>query len=72
VAVLPDGRWGLIEVKLGSRQIDSAAKTLKKIAEKIDKDAEGAASFLMVLTGTQSAYMREDGVAVVPITCLGA
>jgi hypothetical protein len=72
VAVLPDGRWGLIEVKLGSRQVESAAKTLKKIADKIDAQAEGGASFLMVLTGAQSAYMREDGVAVVPITCLSA
>lgn len=72
VAVLPDGRWGLIEVKLGSRQVEAAANTLNKIAQKVDTKVEGGASFLMVLTGTQSAYLREDGVAVVPITCLCA
>jgi uncharacterized protein len=28
-------------------------------------------SFLMVLTGTEYAYRREDGVYVVPLGCLG-
>jgi hypothetical protein len=70
--VLPDGRWGLLEVKLGSRQIDAAASSLKKIAAKVDAASEGPASFLAVVTGTQTAYLREDGVAVVPIATLRA
>ncbi len=27
-------------------------------------------SFLMIVTGTSTAYQREDGVFVVPIDCL--
>ncbi len=70
VIALKDGRWGLVEVKLGSRQIDEAASHLKKLAGKIDQDCEGAPSFLMVLTGTATAYRREDGVFVVPLATL--
>ncbi len=70
VIALRDGRWGLVEVKLGSRQIDEAAAHLKKLAGKIDQDHEGAPSFLMVLTGTAAAYRREDGVFVVPLATL--
>lgn len=70
VLVLNDGRWALVEVKLGSRQIDSAAANLKKLAAKIDADIEGEPSFLMVLTGTAAAYRREDGVVVAPLATL--
>lgn len=70
VIALKDGRWGLVEVKLGSRRIDEAASHLKKLAGKIDQDCEGAPSFLMVLTGTVTAYRREDGVFVVPLATL--
>lgn len=70
VIVLGDGRWGLAEVKLGSRQIDEASAHLKKLAAKIDQDHEGMPSFLMVLTGTTTAYRREDGVFVVPLATL--
>ena len=70
VIELLDGRWALVEVKLGSKQIDEAARNLKKLADKIDKDAQGEPSFLMVLTGTNTAYTREDGVHVVPLACL--
>ena len=70
VLVLDDGRWALVEVKLGSGTIDDAAKHLKKLADRIDADHEGQASFLMVLTGTPTAYRRDDGVLVVPVGCL--
>ncbi len=70
VVALADGRWGLVEVKLGSRQIDEAAAHLKKLAGKIDQDREGTPSFLMVLTGTAAAYRREDGIFVVPLSTL--
>ncbi len=71
VIVLDDGRWGLVEVKLGSRQIDEASAHLRKLAERIDQEHEGAPSFLMVLTGTATAYCRGDGVFVVPLATLG-
>jgi hypothetical protein len=37
---------------------------------KIDEDKMGQVSFLMVITGGQYAYRRNDGVLEVPIGCL--
>lgn len=70
VVVLNDGRWGAVEVKLGSRQIEEGAKHLLKLANRVDADVEGTPSFLMVLTGQQTAYRRDDGVLVVPLAAL--
>lgn len=72
VVVLPNGRWAPIEVKLGSRPLDEAAVHLQRLAERVDHARMGAPAFLMVLTGTQAAYRRPDGVFVVPLACLGA
>jgi len=65
-----DGRWAAIEVKLGNKQIEEAAQNLLALKAKIDEDKMGQASFLMVITGGQYAYRRNDGVLVVPIGCL--
>lgn len=70
VLVLPDGRWALVEVKMGSSKVDEASSHLKKLANRIDVQREGSPAFLMVLTATASAYRREDGVIVVPLSCL--
>lgn len=69
---LRDGRYGLIEVKLGGeKNIEDAAKNLQLLASKIDTAKTKAPSFLMVLTGTSKyAIRREDGVYVVPVGCL--
>ena len=67
---LRDGRWAAIEVKLGNKQIEEATQNLLILKAKIDEDKMGQASFLMVLTGGQYAYRRNDGVLVVPIGCL--
>lgn len=67
---LYDGRWALVEVKTGSKQIDEASTNLVKLASTIDTAKIGEPSFLMVLTGGQYAYRRKDGVYVVPIGCL--
>ena len=62
-----DGKWGAIEVKLGAKQIDEAAKTLIQFKDKIDIDKSGEPAFLMVLTASELSYIREDGVYVVSI-----
>ena len=67
---LRDGRWAAIEVKLGNKQIEEAARNLLKLKRKIDEDKMGQGSFLMIITGGQYAYRRNDGVFVVPIGCL--
>ena len=72
VVHLRNGKFGLIEIKLGGDQlIEQGATTLKTLAAKIDTDKMKAPSFLMVLTATgKFAYRRADGVYVVPIGCL--
>ena len=67
---LRDGRWGAIEVKLGKKQTDEAAENLLALKARVDEDKMGEPSFLMVITGGQYAYRRNDGVLVVPLACL--
>ena len=72
VVHLKNGKYGLIEIKLGGdKLIEEGAKSLKTMAAKIDTGKMNIPSFLMVLTGTGDyAYRRQDGVYVVPIGCL--
>ncbi len=65
--------WGAFEIKLGQESIESAAENLKKIREYMRNDETASEPrFLCVITGMGgSAYRREDGVYVVPITALG-
>mgnify|MGYP007127899919 FL=1 len=74
---LDDGRYALIECKLGSREIEEGAKHLleikqliteKNLTEKQSKLREP--DLLIVLTGGEMAYTREDGVKIIPIGCL--
>lgn len=69
---LRNGKYGLVEVKLGGEKlIEEGAESLKAMREKIDVDKMRSPSFLMVLTGTGDyAYRRRDGVCVVPIGTL--
>lgn len=69
---LRNGKYGLIEMKLGGdKLIEEGAKSLKAMQEKIDTEKMKSPSFLMVLTGIGDyAYRRHDGVCVVPIGCL--
>ena len=69
---LRNGSYGLIEIKLGTNDaIEEVATNLKKLKDMIDTTKMEDPSFLMVLIGVgKSAYLREDGVYVVPIGCL--
>lgn len=69
---LRNGKYGLIEIKLGGdRLIEEGAGSLKAMQAKIDTGKMKVPSFLMVLTGIGDyAYRRADGVYVVPIGCL--
>lgn len=70
VICLNDGRWAAVEIKLGSREIETAAKSLIALKSKINTEKMREPSFLMILTGTEFAYQRKDGVLVVPLGCL--
>ncbi len=74
---LDDGRYALIECKLGSREIDDGAKHLLEIKRlvqehnKVEKQVPlREPDLLIVLTGGYMAYTRPDGVKVIPLACL--
>ena len=62
-----NGKWGAIEIKLGAGYINEAANNLLKFKERVDIEKCGEPSFLMVLTGADYSYKRDDGVYVVSI-----
>lgn len=64
---LNDGKWGAIEVKMGENELEKAAVNLLKLQEIVIGPKP---SFMMVITNTELAYQREDGVYVIPIGCL--
>ncbi|MCQ2330142.1 MAG: DUF4143 domain-containing protein, partial [Paludibacteraceae bacterium] len=72
VVHLRNGSYGLVEIKLGGETlIEEGAKSLKKLASKIDTDRMKEPSFMMVLTAVgKYAFKRDDGIWIVPIGCL--
>ncbi|MCL1887245.1 MAG: DUF4143 domain-containing protein [Betaproteobacteria bacterium] len=67
---LKDGRWGAVEVKMGAKEIETAAENLKILRDRINLVKMKEPSFLMVLTAGEFGYKRNDGVCIVPIGCL--
>ena len=64
------GRWAAFEVKLGQREVDSAAEQLLRLRDRVDTDAAGEPIALVVVTATGYGYVRKDGVVVVPVGAL--
>lgn len=74
---LEDGRYALIEIKLGQNEVDEGAKHLleieRLIVEHNNKEKQvplRLPDLKIVITGTQFGYKREDGVFVIPLGCL--
>lgn len=74
---LADGRYALIECKLGSREIDDGAKHLleiKRLIQERNKTEKQVPlrepDLMIVMTGGKMAYSRPDGVKVIPLACL--
>lgn len=72
VVHLRNGKYGLIEIKLGGdKLINEGATNLKKLSSILDTSKMGEPSFMMILTATGDyAYRRQDGIYIVPIGCL--
>lgn len=74
---LEDGRYALVECKLGSHQIEEGASHLLELKRLIREHNEGERQMpirepdlLIILTGGTMAYTRPDGVKVIPLGCL--
>ena len=75
---LEDGRYALIECKLGSSEIESGAEHLLELKHLISSANKRETQvpirepdLLILLTGGEMAYTRPDGVRVIPLGCLG-
>lgn len=74
---LQDGRYALIEVKLGQSEIEEGAQHLleiERLIKEYNKKEKQVSLRLpdlkIVITGVKYGYIRPDGVYVVPIGCL--
>lgn len=74
---LEDGRYALIEFKLGEYEVEMGAKHLCQIERLIEEHNEKEKEcplrkpdLKLIITGTKYGYRREDGVLVIPIGCL--
>lgn len=74
---LDDGRFALIEFKLGQSEVDEGAAHLCEIERLIAESNQSNSQnplrlpdLKIVVTGTQYGYRRADGVFVIPIGCL--
>jgi predicted AAA+ superfamily ATPase len=74
---LGDGRYALIECKLGSREIEDGAGHLLELKRLIREHNEKEKQIpirepdlMIVFTGGKIAYTRPDGVKIIPIGCL--
>lgn len=66
----PNGEFALIEIKLGEKGIEEGAKHLCKIQDLLIKYKQRTPKALIVISGTQVAMKRSDGVYVIPVGCL--
>lgn len=74
---LGDGRYALIECKLGSKEIEDGAGHLLELKRLIHehniKEKQvpiREPDLMIVLTGGKMAYTRPDGVKIIPLACL--
>ena len=71
VIELEDGDWCAFEIKLGAKKIDEGAENLIKACNDIVENGGKAPKIMCVICGlSNAAYVRPDGVFVVPITAL--
>jgi predicted AAA+ superfamily ATPase len=66
VLVLPNGKWGAVEVKLGETQIAEGARTLNLAVSRIDSSP----TFRLVITATGGTYVLDDGTITCPLSAL--
>lgn len=71
VIELENGDWCAFEIKLGAKKIDEGAENLVKVCSDIEQNGGKPPKVKCVICGlSNAAYVRPDGVFVVPITAL--
>ncbi len=74
---LEDGKYALLEFKLGGKGIEEGARHLTELAALVKQKNATEPQVplrepdrLLVITGGNMAYTRQDGVKVIPLGCL--
>ncbi len=76
---LEDGRYALIEIKLGGKNIEKGIDNLLKVKDLIKKHNLDLSkeqiripepTLLLVITATEFAFTSPDGVKIIPIGCI--
>jgi hypothetical protein len=65
------GECCAFEIKLGTGQIEEAAKNLLKFAAVLSDSSKSKLISLNVITGTGISYKRNDGINVISLASLG-
>ena len=66
-----DGRWAAFEVKLGGRWVDEGARSLRRLARRLEQSDHGPPSALAVIVPSGYGSVRPGEVGVIPIGSLG-
>ena len=66
-----DGRWAAFEIKLGERWVDDGAKSLNRLARRMEDSDHRKPSALAVIVPTGYGYVQPGNVGVIPIGTLG-
>lgn len=68
---LKNGKYALIEIKLGGKElINEAISTLTNLKKKINLNNHNKPSFCMIITASGDAYTTKEGIHIVPINML--
>lgn len=67
---LNDGRYALIECKLGGNQIEKAKNNLLKVKQLIKENGQREPDLMIILTAEDRAYEITDGILIIPISLL--
>lgn len=67
---LRNGRWGAVQIVVGSNQIEQASRELDLFINKLDFTKIKQPAFLIIITGAEYSYPRKDGKTVVPFGLL--
>ena len=66
-----DGRWAAFEVKLGDRWFDQAARSLRRLADRMILGGRGAPATLAVIVPNGYGAVKPGEVGMAPIGALG-
>ena len=66
-----DGRWAAFEIKLGERWVPDGAKSLRRLARRLEQSDYGKPAALAVIVPQGYGFVGDRDVGVIPVGALG-